>query len=95
MKKSLELSIKCGLKINIMVYDPTQNMLQERFTSDDLNLEAINVLVHKSESQNHRNFKFTSMNIQTQMQDLVERETGNDDEPKSNLSSAQFMNLKD
>ena len=45
MKKSLELSIKCGLNINILVFDPTKNEIQERYTDDSFCLEEVNKMV--------------------------------------------------
>ena len=45
MIKSLELSIKCGLKINIMVFDPLKNELQEKYTDDTVRFSALNDIV--------------------------------------------------
>ena len=47
VKKTHELAVKCGLKINFTVYDPTINKLTEYKTDDDFDLEGIRAMIKK------------------------------------------------
>lgn len=41
VKKSLEISVQCGLKINVLVYDPRFHKVQEVHTNQQVSLQSL------------------------------------------------------
>lgn len=50
VKKSLEISVRCDLKINVLVYDPSQHKIQEAFTDGDFSLNNMVEMIEKNKT---------------------------------------------
>ncbi len=46
MKKSYELSVLCGLNVNLIIYDPKRHKMQEYSSNPNFTLEKINELIY-------------------------------------------------
>ena len=62
-KKSLEAAFKCGIKINMVIYDPSTNRMEQRYTEDGFDLDKVNEIKRNREIVGRKNFKFKSQNI--------------------------------
>ena len=59
-KKGLEVALKCGVMINMVIYDPRTNRLEERFTDDAFDFNAVNQMKQNQKMVGRKNFKFKS-----------------------------------
>ena len=78
-KKGLEVALKCGVMINMVIYDPRTNRLEERFTDDAFDLNAVNQMKQNQKMVGRKNFKFKSQNISKEMAHVLKQESDMDD----------------
>ena len=46
MKKSYELSVLCGLQVNVIIYNPKNNKIQEYSSSAEFTLEKVHEIIN-------------------------------------------------
>lgn len=80
-RKSLEVAIKCGVQINMVIFDPRTNRMEERFTTENFDLQAVNRIKNARSMIGRKNFKFKSLNVSAQMGHLLHEVSDTDNAP--------------
>jgi len=57
MKKSYELSILCGLQVNLIIYNPKINKIQEYCSSDEFTNEKVQEIINAAKEPVRKGIK--------------------------------------
>ena len=75
VKKSLEISVRCDLKINVLVYDPSQHKIQEAFTDGQVSLNQLFQMIEGNKKlPKYQQVKLNSREAKTIVKDFDDDE---------------------
>lgn len=80
--------------INMVIYDPTTNRMEERFTTDGFDLDAINHIRNSKKKIGRKNFKFKTLNVSNKMGHMLQ-EISESDNGTEHAASAKLRNIRD
>ena len=62
-RKSLDVYNKCGIQVTMVIYDPSTNRMEERFTDAKYNMSNMHKMAKEKRKVGEKPFRFSTLNI--------------------------------